>query len=213
MLFSVLGPLEVAEGSASVTLGGPRQRSVLALLLLEPGRAVDADRMVTEIWGDEPPDGARDSLYTYISNLRGVLGRDRVVRSDGGYRLVPTDVDRVDACTFDATLGEAHRIVGSDPQTAISLIDESLSEWRGRPYEGCENLPSIAPEAVRLEELRLRALEDRIDAELHAGGTPEAGGIEMLTVEHPYRERLWELLARALYRACLLYTSPSPRDS
>jgi predicted ATPase/DNA-binding SARP family transcriptional activator len=174
---------------------------VLALLLLEPGRAVDADRMVTEIWGDEPPDGARDSLYTYISNLRGVLGRDRVVRSDGGYRLVPTDVDRVDACTFDATLGEAHRIVGSDPQTAISLIDESLSEWRGRPYEGCENLPSIAPEAVRLEELRLRALEDRIDAELHAGGTPEAGGIEMLTVEHPYRERFWELLARALYRA------------
>ncbi len=201
MLFSVLGRLEVAEGSASVSLGGPRQRSVLALLLLEPGRAVDADRMVTEIWGDEPPDGARDSLYTYISNLRGVLGRDRVVRSDGGYRLVPTDVDRVDACTFDATISEAHRIVGSDPQTAISLIDESLSEWRGRPYEGCENLPSIAPEAVRLEELRLRALEDRIDAELHAGGTPEAGGIEMLTVEHPYRERFWELLARALYRA------------
>jgi len=201
MQFSVLGPLEVTEGSASLTLGGPRQRSVLALLLLESGRAVDADRMVTEIWGDEPPDGARDSLYTYISNLRGILGRDRIVRFDGGYRLAPMDVDRVDARTFDATLGEAHRIVGSDPHTALRLINESLSVWRGRPYEGCENLPSIAPEAVRLEELRLRALEDRIDAELHVGGTPEAGGIEMLTVEHPYRERFWELLARALYRA------------
>jgi predicted ATPase/DNA-binding SARP family transcriptional activator len=201
MRFSVLGPLEVTEGSASLALGGPRQRSVLALLLLDPGRVVDADRMVTEIWGDEPPDGARDSLYTYVSNLRGVLGRDRIVRSGGGYRLAPADIDRVDALTFDATLGEAHRIAGSDPQTALSLINESLSAWRGRPYEGCENLPSIAPEAVRLEELRLRALEDRIDAELHVGGTPEAGGIEMLTVDYPYRERFWELLARALYRA------------
>jgi predicted ATPase/DNA-binding SARP family transcriptional activator len=201
MQFSVLGPLEVTEGSASLALGGPRQRSVLALLLLDAGRVVHADRMVTEIWGDEPPDGARDSLYTYISNLRGVIGRDRIVRSDGGYRLVPMDVDQVDARTFVASLGEAHRIVGSDPQTALSFIDESLSAWRGRPYEGCENLPSIVPEAVRLEELRLRALEDRIDADLHVGGTPEAGGIEMLTAEHPYRERFWELLARTLYRA------------
>jgi predicted ATPase/DNA-binding SARP family transcriptional activator len=201
MQFSVLGPLEVTEGSASLALGGPRQRSVLALLLLDAGRVVHADRMVTEIWGDEPPDGARDSLYTYISNLRGVIGRDRIVRSDGGYRLVPMDVDQVDARTFVASLGEAHRIVGSDPQAALSFIDESLSAWRGRPYEGCENLPSIVPEAARLEELFLRALEDRIDAELHVGGTPEAGGIEMLTAEHPYRERFWELLARALYRA------------
>ena len=201
MQFSILGPLEVTDGPASLPLGGPRQRSVLALLLLDPGGMVHPDRMVTEIWGDQPPHGARDSLYTYVSNLRGILGRDRIVRSDGGYRLERSNDDVVIADEFDTRLAEAHRIAGSDPEAALALIDQSLAWWRGRPYEGLEDLPSISPEVARLEELRLRAIEDRIEAELDVGGTPEVGGVEMLIAEHPYRERLWELLARVLYRA------------
>ena len=201
MQFSVLGPLEVTDGPASPPLGGPRQRSVLALLLHGTGGTVHADRLVTEIWGDQPPDGARDSLYTYVSKLRGILGRDRIVRSDGGYRFERSADDVVVADEFDSLLTEAHRIVGSDPEAALALIEQALSWWRGRPYEGLEDLPSISPEAARMEELRIRAIEDRIEAELDTGGTPEVGGVEMLTAEHPYRERLWELLARVLYRA------------
>lgn len=201
MLFSVLGPLEVTDAGKSLALGGPRQRSVLALLLLDVGRAVAADRLVTEIWGDEPPDGARDSVYTYVSNLRGVLGRDRLVRADGGYRLEPIEDDTIDAEEIEARLAEARRLAGSDPASAIALIDESLSLWRGQPYEGLEDLPSVVPEVARLDELRLRAIEDQIEAELRTGGVPEVGGVEILTAEHPYRERFWELLARVLYRA------------
>ncbi len=201
MLFSVLGPLDVRDAGESLPLGGPRQRSVLALLLLEAGRAVALDRLVTEIWSDDPPDGARDSLYTYVSNLRGTLGRERIVRADGGYRFERVEGDTIDALDVEARLAEARRLAASDPASAVALIDRSLASWRGRPFEGLEDLPSVGPEVVRLEELRLRAMEDRIEAELRTGEVPEVGGVEILTVEHPYRERFWELLARVLYRA------------
>jgi predicted ATPase/DNA-binding SARP family transcriptional activator len=200
MQFSVLGPVEVTDGAAPLPLGGPRQSAVLALLLLDPGRTVDADRILTEIWGDIPPDGARDSLYTYISNLRRVLGRERVVRADRGYRLELTDGDTVDVARFEADLEDAHRWTTSDPASVPALVDRALGAWRGRPYEGLEDLPAVVPEAARLAELRLRGLEDRAEAELRTGGTPDVAGLEMMTADHPYRERCWELLARALYR-------------
>jgi predicted ATPase/DNA-binding SARP family transcriptional activator len=201
MQFSVLGPLEVRDGPEALPLGGPRQRSVLALLLRAAGRSIALDSLVTEIWGEEPPDGAVDSLYTYVSNLRHTLGRSHIVRADGGYRFHQGDDDTVDAADFEAGLLEARRLAGSDPDAAIALIDGSLSAWRGRPYEGFEDLPSIHPEAARIEELRMRGVEDRLDAELRSGRIPEVDDMETLIGDHPYRERLWELLARSLYRA------------
>lgn len=201
MQFSVLGPLAVHDSDAALPLGGPRQRSVLALLLLAAGRAVSTDRIITQIWGDNPPDGARDSLYTYVSNLRGVLGQDRIVRGDGGYRLDPQDDDTIDAIECEAGLERARRLVGSEPAHAIDLIESSLEGWRGRPYEGFEDLQPVNLEAERLKEMRLRAIEDRIEAELRTGGKPAVSDVELLSKEHPYRERLWELLARCLYRA------------
>jgi len=202
MRFAVLGPLAVfGDDDESLSLGGPRQRSVLALLLLQPGRVVPSEQIVTEIWGDEPPPGARDSLYTYVSNLRGIIGRDRISRIDSGYRLDLSDVDSIDAVDCTAKLVSARRLLGSDATEAGGLIDTSLSSWRGRPYEGFEDLASVLPETVRLDELRLGAVEDRIEADLLAGGTPDVGDVATLTDQHPYRERLWELLARSLYRA------------
>ena len=201
MRFSVLGPLEVRDGPEALPLGGPRQRSVLALLVHAAGRSVALDSLVTEIWGEEPPDGSVDSLYTYVSNLRHALGRGRILRGEGGYRFHQGDDDIVDVVDFEAGLLEARRLAGSDPDAAIALIDGSLSAWRGRPYEGFEDLPSIVPEAARIEELRMRAIEDRLEAELRAGRVPEVVGVETLIGDHPYRERLWELLARSLYRA------------
>ncbi|MEN8040994.1 MAG: BTAD domain-containing putative transcriptional regulator [Actinomycetota bacterium] len=201
MRFSVLGPLVVSDGDATLPLGGLRQRSVLALLLLDAGRIVSADRIVTEIWTEHPPDGARDSLYTYVSNLRGILGKDRIVRVDGGYRLDLVDGDSIDVEECQDGLDRARRALGADPAVAIDLIDSSLECWSGRPYEGFEDLPSVPPEATRLEDAQLSALEDRFDAELRSGGTPLVSDIEALTRAHPYRERIWALLARSLYRA------------
>jgi len=181
-------------------LGGPRQAAVLALLVLDAGKVVSTDRIVTEIWGDQPPDGARDSLYTYVSNLRGILGRERIVRKGSGYRLDLTDRDEIDAVVFERSAGRAGRLLGSDPTAAGRLLGMAIDLWRGRPYEGLEDLVSVAPEASRLEELRLTADEDRIEAELLAGSTPTVGDVELLCEKHPYRERLWGLLARSLYR-------------
>ncbi len=110
-------------------------------------------------------------------------------------------VDTVDAEEVEQRLAKARRLAGSDPASAVDLIDTSLSAWRGRAYEGLEDLPSVVLEAGRIEELRLQALEDQIEAELRTGAVPEVGRVELLTVEHPYRERFWELAARVLYRA------------
>lgn len=201
MRFLVLGPLQAEENGEAIPLGGQRQRAVLVLLLLNAGRPVPIDRIVSETWPDQPVERVRDSLYTYVSQLRKALGKDRIVRVDGGYRLDLTDVDEIDAVAFERASKRARRLLGSDPEAAGHLLELGLGLWRGRPYDGFEDLTSVVPEATRLDELRLVAAEDRIEAELGTGGTPVAGDVEMLCEEHPYRERLWGLLARTLYRA------------
>jgi predicted ATPase/DNA-binding SARP family transcriptional activator len=201
MRFLVLGPLQVEENGEAISLGGQRKCAVLALLLINAGRPVSIDRIVSEIWPEEPVAAVRDSLYTYVSQLRKSLGNDRIGRVDGGYRLDLADTDEIDAVGFESAAKQAGRLLGSDPEAASHLLDSALSLWRGRPYEGFEDLSSLVSEATRLEELRLDAVEDRIEAELLAGGTPSAGDVEKLCEEHPYRERLWGLLARTLYRA------------
>jgi DNA-binding SARP family transcriptional activator len=197
MHFMVLGPLQITENGGPIVLGG-HQRSLLALLMVDVGRSVPVDRIVSEIWPDDPVETVRDSLYTYVSQLRRALGKDRIVRSDGGYRLELFDTDKIDAVAFESAVKRARRLLGSNPETAGHLLDSGLGLWRGRPYEGFEDLASLVPEAARLEELQLNAEEDRIEAELRAGGTPTAGGVEDLCERHPYRERLWGLLARTL---------------
>lgn len=201
MRFLVLGPLQLEENGEVIPLGGQRQRAVLALLLLNAGRPVPIDRIVSEIWPDQPVERVRDSLYTYVSQLRKAIGKTRVIRMDGGYRLGLTDADEIDAVVFERAAKRARRLLGADPEAANHLLELGLGLWRGRAYEGFEDLTSMVPEAARLDELHLDAAGDRIEAELGAGNTPVAGDVEKLCEEHPYRERLWGLLARTLYRA------------
>jgi predicted ATPase/DNA-binding SARP family transcriptional activator len=201
MRFLVLGPLQAEENGEALPLGGQRQRAVLALLLLNAGRPISIDRIVSEIWPDQPVERVRDSLYTYVSQLRKGLGKDRLVRVEGGYGLELAVTDEIDAVVFERAAKRARRLMSSDPEAAGHLLDLGLSLWRGGPYEGFEDLASSIPEAARLDEMRVSAAEDRIEAELGAGGTPVAGDVEKLCEEHPYRERLWGLLARTLYRA------------
>ena len=157
MRFLVLGPLQIDEDGEEIPLGGQRQRAVLALLLLDAGRPVPIDRIVSEIWPDQPLGRVRDSLYTYVSQLRRALGKDRLVRADSGYRLVLTDADEIDAVVFERTVIQAQRLLGADAAAAGRILDLGLGLWRGRPYQGFEDLASLVPEAARLDELHLSA--------------------------------------------------------
>jgi len=201
MRFGVLGPVEAFDGDRSLSLGGPRQRAVLAMLLATPGRAVSADRIVTEVWGDDAGRGAVASLYTHVSNLRGVLGKSRIVRDASGYRLALLDGDEVDASAFEAEAAQARRAAESDAARVVDQFDAALRRWRGRPFEGLEDVPALASEIVRLGELHAAVEADRLDAILRAGDTPSVGELEELCRRRPLDERPWSLLMRTLYRS------------
>ena len=167
----VLGPLEVLSNGARVRLGGPKQRTVLALLAAEVGKPVSVDALIDGVWGDDPTAAARSTLQTYVSNLRTAIG-DVIVRDDSGYRLAAEPKD-VDAFEFERAVENATRLVETDPAEAAQLLRAALALWRGHPYADVPGRSALELEARRLEELRLRAVETRIEAEL-ALGRPRA---------------------------------------
>ncbi len=201
MRYVVLGPIAALGDSEPVALGGPLQRAVLAVLLVDPGRPVAADRIIDDVWGDGADDHARASLHTYISNLRRVLGTRRITRDATGYRLVLDHVDEIDSVAFQHDLARARRMLPDDPAAASTLITDALARWQGRPYEGMEDIESLAPEIARLEELRYTARLDRVDALLRAGDTPPTVEAQQLCDERPLDETARALLMRTLYRA------------
>ncbi len=201
MRYVVLGPVTAREGAEPLPLGGPLQRAVLAVLVARSGNPMTADQIVTDVWGDDADDRSAASLYTYVSNLRHVLGRDRLARDPTGYRLVLLEDDQIDAIEFEAAVDHAHRLVADDPAAAVEVLDAALDSWVGRPYEGLENVESLRPVIAHLQELRFAARAARIDAVLLAGDTPRVGEAERLCDERPLDERARGLLMRTLYRA------------
>ena len=200
MEFRVLGGVGAFEQGEQLSLGGPRQRSVLAVLLCEPGEVVPADRIVTEVWGDHAPDGAKASLHTNVSNLRSVVGRDRLERADRGYRLHLRSGDSIDYIQFELRAQEARGIAATDPIAAIDVFEEALSNWRGVPFDGHEDVSCLAAEAARLVELRAAVEMDRHESLLDAGSSPEVGEVEQLCTDRPLDERLRAIQMRTLYR-------------
>ncbi len=201
MRFDVLGPFLVEDDDEPVRLGGRLQQTVLAFLLASPGKTASVDAIVLEVWPDQLAEDVRDSLYVYVSQLRKAIGGDRIVRSDGGYRFEPGEDDVSEAASFEYQCRSARRLMDSDPSAAVDLFDDALARWRGRAYEGFEDIPSLALEAQRLEGLRLEALESHVEATLAIAEDPNIADLTRLCQDHPYRERLWGLLARSLYRA------------
>jgi serine/threonine protein kinase/WD40 repeat protein/DNA-binding winged helix-turn-helix (wHTH) protein len=199
--FRVLGPLGVAAAGRPLSLGGRKQRLVLALLLLEANRVVSVDRLIDRVWGDEPPEAARSTIQAYVSRLRKVLGPGRIEARSPGYVLLAAP-EEVDAEQFERLTADAHRRVESDPQAAKALLDRALDLWRGPALDDLEAEPGLRAQLTRLEELRLAAMEDRVEARLalghHAELTPE---LERLVADHPLQERLWAALVLALYRS------------
>jgi predicted ATPase/DNA-binding SARP family transcriptional activator len=201
--FRVLGSMEVAHDGSLLTLGGRRQRALLALLLLEPGRPVSADGLIDELWRGEAPSGAATTLRSYVSRLRTVLGDAApITGGSSGYALQVLP-ERIDATRFERLVrqGQEARARGA-PRTAAERLREALTLWRGRPFAGLADEGALRAAAERLDELRLHALEERLAADLTLGRSAElVEELEALVAAHPYRERLWNALMLALYRA------------
>ena len=201
--FRLLGPVEALRGGSTLPLGGPRQRALLALLLREPGRPVSAEHLVEELWHGRAPAGAATTLRSYVSKLRTVLEAGApLVATPGAYAL---DVARetVDAHRFERLTKEGEEALARRrAQRAGDVFREALELWRGRAFDGLADDGVLRLEAERLDQLRLLALEQRIEADLALGASGElVEEIEALVREHPYRERLWRQLMLALYRA------------
>jgi WD40 repeat protein/DNA-binding SARP family transcriptional activator len=200
MRFRVLGPLEVSAGAERIALGGPKQRSVLASLLVRPNQVVSADDLIDQLWGEDPPDTARKTLQSYVTHLRRALGPDRLEWRAPGY-VLHLDPQELDAARFESLVRESRAVKGH-PDRSAALYRQSLELWRGPAFADLGGDGALAAEAHRLEELRLEALEGRLAADLDAGRHAELiPELAALTREHPLRERLWAHLIVALYRS------------
>ena len=190
MEFAVLGPVEVRVDGRAVSLGGPKQRGLLALLLLNGNEVVSRDRLIDGLWGERAPASAQGSLDSYVSRLRALLGGERIERKAPGY-LLRVRPGELDLDRFEGLLNQGRiAAAGGDTAAARDRFREALELWRGRPLADLDSEPFVGLEAERLEERRLLALEGRIDAELQLGGGAElVGELERVVDAHPYRER------------------------
>jgi DNA-binding SARP family transcriptional activator len=197
-LIRVLGPVEVIFEGRPVPVVGRKKRTVLAALVLAVDHAVPVDHLVAAVWGDDPPPSSRATLQGYISDLRRMLGRDLIEYEEDAYvlRLSPDAVDQVQ---FERLVVEAADLLDSDAGRARALCMEALSLWQGPPFGDLGDEEFVSLEAQRLEELRLRAMELRLEADIALGRDADAAAILSGAVhEYPYRERLWFLLMTAL---------------
>jgi DNA-binding SARP family transcriptional activator len=191
MEFRILGPLEVVDEGASIRLGGARQRAVLALLLTRPNQVVSTDRLIDDLWGAEQPKTAANTVQYYVSQLRKLLGADRIATRPPGYAI------RVESGELD--LERFETLAERDDADALR---EALALWRGPPLADFAYESFARDEIARLEELRLIALERRVDADLEAGRHAElVPELEQLVSEHRLHERLHCQLMLALYRS------------
>ena len=202
----LLGPVEARVDGRAVALGGQRPRALLAVLALKGGRVVTTERLIDELWGEDPPARARDSLQMHVSRLRKALseaGADggRLVNQADGYLLDVRPGER-DVDRWQQSLGQAHRArAGGEPQAARERIDEALGLWRGEPLGGVSTNSLLDAERARLDEERLAAIIEGIELDLELGRHGELlGQLDALVIAHPFKERLVELQMLALYR-------------
>jgi len=200
LTYRVLGPLEVAVDGAGVRVGGPKQRALLGVLLVHAGTPVSAERLIDQLWEDDPPPTATTALQVHASGLRKVLG-ERLVTVGSGYALEAAE-DEVDARRFEAAVHDARTHLPERPAQAAAGLAAALELWQGEPYGDVPTTADVAAARARLTELRLSAAEDRAEAELSLGRHAEvAAELAVLAAEHPTRERLAGQHMLALYRS------------
>jgi DNA-binding SARP family transcriptional activator len=207
--YRVLGPLEVLAPGGPVALGGAKQRALLALLLLQAGRVVSTEQLIDDLWGERPPVSAGNALWVHVAGLRRALepARQRgapsvIVTRAPGY-LIQIEPEQLDLVRFERLVAEGRQaLAGGVAREAARLLREALGLWRGPALADLAAARFARDQAARLEELRLGALEDRIDADLACGSHGElVGELEAQAAAHPLRERLRGQLMLALYRS------------
>ena len=198
----LLGPLEVVVAGRSVAVTGARQRALLAVLALNSNEIVSRDHLIDAAWGESPPETVQASLNVAVSKLRRALGGDVLETRPPGY-VLRIDEDALDVRRFERLVGDGRRaLANGDPERASAILRDALALWRGAPLADFAFDSFAQGEIARLEELRLVALEARIDADLERGRhSVLCGELEALVARHPWRERLRAQLMLALYRA------------
>jgi DNA-binding SARP family transcriptional activator len=208
MDFRILGALEVLDEGSGVALGGDKQRALLALLLLHANETLTTERLIDELEGGRPRATAAKAVQVRVSRLRKALeggsgnGAGGLIETrEHGYRL-EIDPNSIDAHRFERLLAEGrNELAAGRPRRAASALETALSLWRGPPLADLEYEPFVQPEIGRLNDLRVDALEELVEAKLALGRHAEVvGTLERLIAEHPYRERLRAQLMLALYR-------------
>jgi DNA-binding SARP family transcriptional activator len=198
MEFRILGPLEVSDGERLLPLGGPKQRSLLAMLLLNANKVVSVDRLLDALWGEQQPATGAKTLHVYVSQLRKALADRRVVTQQPGYML-RVEPGELDETRFRALLAKADR---ADPSEAADLLREALSLWRGPPLGDVAYEEFAQVEIARLAQLHASTIERRIDVDIELGRHRElAAELEGLVAAYPLRERLRAQLMIVLYRS------------
>jgi WD40 repeat protein/DNA-binding SARP family transcriptional activator len=205
--FRILGPLTVRADGVSLPIGGPKQRALLAMLLMSANRVVSRERLIGELFPAQVVESADHALRNHVSRLRKVLrpvamDEPRLVARPPGY-LLRVEPGELDLHTYEKLVADAREaLADADPHSAAESLRAAEALWEGRPLSDLEFEAIMHIEVERLEELRLAAIEERIEAELSVGRqltlVPE---LESLTVEHPFRERFRAQLMLALYRS------------
>jgi basic membrane lipoprotein Med (substrate-binding protein (PBP1-ABC) superfamily)/DNA-binding SARP family transcriptional activator len=206
--YRILGPFEVCDGGEPIDIGARQQRALLAILLIHANRVVATERILEDLWPDDPL-GKERTLWVYISRLRSILDPDRdgrckstvLLTRDHGYELVVAP-DDIDAHRFEQLAQHGRELLRDDPASAAADLRRALGLWRGTALEDFQYDDFARADASRLDDLRLGAIEDRIDADIRAGHHREViGELEQLVVGHPERERFVGQLMIALYRS------------
>ena len=202
MEYRVLGPLEALGSEGPLPLGGAKQRALLALLILNANRVVSRERLIDELWGEEPPETAVTSVQVYVSRLRKLVPEASLVTRPPGY-VLEAETESVDLLRFERLSKEGRNaLAAGDPERAAVVLREALDLWRGPALAEFANEPFAQIEGGRLDDLRVAALEERIEADLalgrHAALISE---LEALIASNPHRERLREQQMLALYRS------------
>jgi DNA-binding SARP family transcriptional activator len=202
MEFRILGPLEAWDGGCEVSLGGPKPRALMAVLLLRPNEVVPADRLIDELWGEDSPEGAAAALRVNVSRLRKALPQDVLTTRSPGY-VIRVEPDELDLHRFERMVDEGRSLLARGlAADASERLRDALSLWRGPALADFAYERFAQAAIARLDEIRLAAVELRIDADLVLGRQDElVGELEALVAEHPLRERLQGFLMTALYRS------------
>jgi YVTN family beta-propeller protein len=208
MKFLVLGSLEIVADGRSLPLGGAKQRVLLAVLVLNANRVVSSERLIDALWGERAPEGAPHTLQVYVSQLRKTLrvpgspAPDAILTQGRGY-VLRVEPEAIDLQRFERMTGEGRRaLAAGEPARAAETLTEALGLWRGPTLIDLAYEAFAQPAIARIDDLRLSAVEERIEADLALGRHAEVvGELYALVAEHPLRERLRSHLMLALYRS------------